>query len=220
MPDEFEDQEITQETEEVVADTEVEAKEEQRVPVSVVKELRDELRQAREDNNLSRSQFTQLMSEYQKMVNGQRNKMEEAQEQLDPEVQKLLKPYLRPFESELEEVKKSKFQLESELNTMRAERYIEKNIPNISELRPHLAKFIQSEYTPEEQSELTPKEVVRIAKFIAKQQGISATTKTVSRSMAKAESGTTTQRNESSGKPSDLQGEKFREYLKANGFFD
>lgn len=219
MPEEFEEQEVV-ETQEEPVDSEVEAKEEQRVPVSVVKELRDELRQAREDSNLSRAQLTQLMGEYQKMVNGQRNKMEEIQEQLDPEVQKLLRPYLRPFESELEEVKKSKYQLESELNTLKAERYIQSNIENFSEIRPHLAKFIQSEYTAEEQADLTPKEVVRIAKFVAKQQGIAAASKNVSRATARAESGTTSQRETGSGRVADLSGDKLRDYLRKNGFFD
>ena len=46
MPEEFEEQEIQETQEREVVETEVET-EEQRVPVHVVKELRDELRQAR-----------------------------------------------------------------------------------------------------------------------------------------------------------------------------
>lgn len=219
MPEEFDEQEVRETQEQEVVETEVEA-EEQRVPVHVVKELRDELRQAREESNLTRSQFTQLMSEYQKMVNGQKNRMEEVQENLDPEVQKLLKPYLRPVEEELRRTKAELEEVNRSRATIEAERYIERNVPNLNEIRPHLAKFIQSEYTPEEQAELTPKEVVRIAKFVAKQQGISATAKQVARSAARTESGSPTSNRNESVKPSELQGDKFTEYLKANGFFD
>ena len=220
MPEEFEDQEVQDTQEQETQTQEVEAQEENRVPVSVVKELRDELRQARETLLLRDSQVTQLMSEYQKALNGQRNRVEEVQESLDPEVQKLLKPYLRPVEEELRRTKAELEEVNRSRATIEAERYIERNVPNLNEIRPHLAKFIQSEYTPEEQAELTPKEVVRIAKFVAKQQGISATAKQVARSAARTESGSPTSNRNDSVKPSELQGDKFREYLKANGFFD
>ena len=220
MPEEFEDQEVQETQEQETQTQEVEAQEENRVPVSVVKELRDELRQARETLLLRDSQVTQLMSEYQKALNGQRNRVEEVQESLDPEVQKLLKPYLRPVEEELRRTKAELEEVNRSRATIEAERYIERNVPNLNEIRPHLAKFIQSEYTPEEQAELTPKEVVRIAKFVAKQQGISATAKQVARSAARTESGSPTSNRNDSVKPSELQGDKFREYLKANGFFD
>ena len=162
------------------------------VPRAVLDELRDELRQAREESNLRGSQFTQLMSEYQKMMNGQKNRVEEVQEDLDPEVKKLLKPYLRGFEDELRSTKAELEEVRRSRATMEAERYIERNVPNINELRPHVAKFIQTEYTADEQRELTPKEVVRIAKFVAKQQGISASARQVARSAARTESGSPT----------------------------
>lgn len=220
MPEEFEDQEVIQEnTEQEVVETEVEA-EEQRVPVHVVKELRDELRQAREESNLTRSQFTQLMSEYQKMVNGQKNRMEEVQENLDPEVQKLLKPYLRPVEEELRRTKAELEEVNRSRQTIEAERYIERNVPNIDEIRPHLAKYIQTKYSPAEQERLTPREVVLIAELVAAKQGISTTAKKVARSAARTESGSPTSNRTESVKPSELQGDKFTEYLKANGFFD
>lgn len=187
------------------------AKEENRVPVRVVKELRDELRQAREDGLMTRKQLNSLMSEYSRLAKGQ---TEDPQENLDPEIQKLIKPYLRPLQSELEDLKQSRSDLNEELRALRAERYIEANVPNLNALRPHIAKFIQSEYTPEEQAELTPKEVVRIAKLVS-----ATTAKSVSRSMAKAESGTTPTRTDGL-RPSDLSGDKLQAYLQQKGFFD
>ena len=55
---------------------------------------------------------------------------------------------------------------------------------------------------------------------VANEQGISATAKQVARSAARAESGSPTSNRNESVKPSELQGDKFTEYLKANGFFD
>lgn len=226
MPEEMDDLELQDTTNEETessssASPDGEPKEENRVPVRVVKELRDELRLAREDGNLTRQQLNQLMGEYTRLIKGQENRMVEAQEQLDPEVQKLITPYLKPFKQELEDLKQSRAELEVELRSVKAERYIESNIPNFTVLKPHIAKFIQSEYTPEEQAELTPKEVVRIGKLVAVQQGLSSASKGVSRSMARAESGTTpTRTNAGGGRPAELSGEQLQTYLREKGFFD
>jgi hypothetical protein len=221
MPEEFDNLEVPNAPDEVDQESgEPEAEAEgNRVPVRVVKELRDELRQAREDGLMTRQQLNNLMAEYTRLSKGQANRAEEAAEAVDPEVQKLIQPYLRPFKQELEDLKQSRSVLEDELRAVRAERFIENNVPNLNVLRPHIAKFIQAEYTPEEQAELTPKEVVRIAKLVAAQQGISATTKTVSRSMAKTEAGTTSTRTDAS-RPAEMSGEKLQAYLREKGFFD
>jgi len=204
MPEEFEGQEISENNEiENEIPSEVEAKEEARVPVSVVKELRDELRQAKEAELLTRREMTNLMSEFQKMALGQANKANEMVQKLDPAVQAELEPYFAPLKNQIEEERKSRQALETELRTVKAKEYVYSNVPNFNELRPHIDKFIQSEYTADERADLTPKELVRIAKFVAKQQNISATSKGVARSVAKTESGSSASRPESSSPNQD-----------------
>lgn len=224
MPEEFENQEV-QETEEQeqVESTEVEAKEEPRVPLHEVQELRKRLERAEESDLMTRSQLAQLMTEYQKMASGQVNKVQEMQAKLDPEVRALMEPYmdvfLSPVKNELESTKAKLAEVERSKQQIEAERYIERNVPNLHEIRPALIKHLQS-YSPEEQAEIAanPREVVRIAKMLTQLEGGKQGTKSMSRSMARTETGTTSTRSESD-RPSNLKGDAWTKYLQDNGFF-
>ena len=194
MPEEYEEQEVT-ETTVVETDSTVEAKEENRVPVSVVKELRDELRQAKEDGNITRAQLTQLMSEYQNAI--KQNRPMEEQPDLDPEVLKLLKPYLQPVLQEMEMTKSELKAIKDKTQQSEAESYIERNIPNLNEIREEILKEIQS-YSPSEQKEIlaNPREIVRIGKTINKLKGVTTSSKAESRSRARTETGSTATRTD------------------------
>jgi hypothetical protein len=196
MPEEFENQEVveTESTESLSVEGEPKTKDDGMVPRALLDELRTELRASKESETITRNQMTNLMSEFQKMASGQANKAQEMVAKLDPAVQAELEPYFAPIKNQLEEERKGRQALENELRTVKAKEYIYSNIPNFNELKPHLEKFIQSEYTPEERSELSPKELVRIAKFVAKQQEVSINTKGAARSMAHTESGSSSNR--------------------------
>ena len=197
MPEEYEEQEIT-ETEPTEEVPKVEAEEEPRVPVSVVKELRDELRQAKEDGNITRGQLNKLMSDYQEAIRMQ--KPLEPQQDLDPEILKLLKPYLKPFEDEIGRTKAELNQIKESRAQTDNERYIERNLPNLDKIRGELLKEIQS-YPADEQTEIlaNPREIVRMGKLIERSLANGSPLRAENRSRARTETGSTSTRLESDG---------------------
>lgn len=210
MPEEFEEQVSTEETE-VETESKVEAEEEAKVPIKVVQELRDELRQAKEDGNLTRQQLANLMSEYQNAI--RQNRPVEVQPDLDPEVLKLLKPYLQPVLKEMEMTKSELQAIKEKTGQSDAERYIERNLPNLDEIREDILKDIQS-YSPEEQKEIlaNPREIVRIGKTINRLKGVTTSSKAENRSRARSETGTTSTRTEADSS----MDAKVQAWLKAN----
>jgi len=210
MPEEFEEQISTEETE-VETESKVEAEEEAKVPIKVVQELRDELRQAKEDGNLTRQQLANLMSEYQNAI--RQNRPVEVQPDLDPEVLKLLKPYLQPVLKEMEMTKSELQAIKEKTGQSDAERYIERNLPNLDEIREDILKDIQS-YSPEEQKEIlaNPREIVRIGKTINRLKGVTTSSKAENRSRARSETGTTSTRTEADSS----MDAKVQAWLKAN----
>jgi len=210
MPEEFEEQISTEETE-VETESKVEAEEEAKVPIKVVQELRDELRQAKEDGNITRQQLASLMSEYQNAI--RQNRPVEVQPDLDPEVLKLLKPYLQPVLKEMEMTKSELQAIKEKTGQSDAERYIERNLPNLDEIREDILKDIQS-YSPEEQKEIlaNPREIVRIGKTINRLKGVTTSSKAENRSRARSETGTTSTRTEADSS----MDAKVQAWLKAN----
>ena len=210
MPEEFEEQVSTEETE-VETESKVEAEEEAKVPIKVVQELRDELRQAKEDGNITRQQLASLMSEYQNAI--RQNRPVEVQPDLDPEVLKLLKPYLQPVLKEVEMAKSELQAIKEKTGQSDAERYIERNLPNLDEIREDILKDIQS-YSPEEQKEIlaNPREIVRIGKTINRLKGVTTSSKAENRSRARSETGTTSTRTEADSS----MDAKVQAWLKAN----
>ena len=210
MPEEFEEQVSTEETE-VETESKVEAEEEAKVPIKVVQELRDELRQAKEDGNITRQQLASLMSEYQNAI--RQNRPVEVQPDLDPEVLKLLKPYLQPVLKEMEMTKSELQAIKEKTGQSDAERYIERNLPNLDEIREDILKDIQS-YSPEEQKEIlsNPREIVRIGKTINRLKGVTTSSKAENRSRARSETGTTSTRTEADSS----MDAKVQAWLKAN----
>lgn len=210
MPEEFEEPISTVETE-VETDPKVEAEEEAKVPIKVVQELRDELRQAKEDGNITRQQLASLMSEYQNAI--RQNRPVEVQPDLDPEVLKLLKPYLQPVLKEMEMTKSELQAIKEKTGQSDAERYIERNLPNLDEIREDILKDIQS-YSPEEQKEIlaNPREIVRIGKTINRLKGVTTSSKAENRSRARSETGTTSTRTEADSS----MDAKVQAWLKAN----
>lgn len=210
MPEEFEEQISTEETE-VETESKVEAEEEAKVPIKVVQELRDELRQAKEDGNITRQQLASLMSEYQNAI--RQNRPVEVQPDLDPEVLKLLKPYLQPVLKEVEMAKSELQAIKEKTGQSDAERYIERNLPNLDEIREDILKDIQS-YSPEEQKEIlsNPREIVRIGKTINRLKGVTTSSKAENRSRARSETGTTSTRTEADSS----MDAKVQAWLKAN----
>lgn len=210
MPEEFEEQISTEETE-VETESKVEAEEETKVPIKVVQELRDELRQAKEDGNITRQQLASLMSEYQNAI--RQNRPVEVQPDLDPEVLKLLKPYLQPVLKEMEMTKSELQAIKEKTGQSDAERYIERNLPNLDEIREDILKDIQS-YSPEEQKEIlaNPREIVRIGKTINRLKGVTTSSKAENRSRARSETGTTSTRTEADSS----MDAKVQAWLKAN----
>jgi len=216
MPEEFEEQEVT-ETTEVETPPEAEAEEEAKVPIRVVKELRDELRQAKEDGYMTRQQMTRLMSDYQEAI---RTKTPiEPQPDLDPEVLKLLKPYLKPFEEEIGRTKAELATFKASREQSEAERFIEKNLPNLEEIRTELLKEIQS-YSKDDQNEIlaNPREIVRIGKMISRMKAGTSTVKTENRSRARAETGST-QTTRDSNRAAEMNEEQFNAFLRKQGYF-
>jgi len=214
MPEELESEQGILDTPETVTESKVEAEEESRVPVSVVKELREELRQAKEDGNLTRRQMTQLMSQYQESLRS--NKPMEPEADLDPEVLKLLRPYLKPVQEELSQTRRELEAIKAGKQQSDAERYIEKNLPNLSEIREDLIKELSS-YSQEEQAEIysNPREVVRIGKMLTKLKFGTTAAKGESRSRARSESGSTSTRPDAENANVDA---KVEAWMKANGF--
>lgn len=210
MPEEFEEQISAEETV-VETDPKVEAEEEAKVPIKVVQELRDELRQAKEDGNITRQQLASLMSEYQNAI--RQNRPVEVQPDLDPEVLKLLKPYLQPVLKEMEMTKSELQAIKEKTGQSDAERYIERNLPNLDEIREDILKDIQS-YSPEEQKEIlaNPREIVRIGKTINRLKGVTTSSKAENRSRARSETGTTSTRTEADSS----MDAKVQAWLKAN----
>ena len=210
MPEEFEEQISTEETV-VETDPKVEAEEEAKVPIKVVQELRDELRQAKEDGNITRQQLASLMSEYQNAI--RQNRPVEVQPDLDPEVLKLLKPYLQPVLKEMEMTKSELQAIKEKTGQSDAERYIERNLPNLDEIREDILKDIQS-YSPEEQKEIlaNPREIVRIGKTINRLKGVTTSSRAENRSRARSETGTTSTRTEADSS----MDAKVQAWLKAN----
>jgi len=189
MPEEFENQDSS---EEIVVETEskVEAEEEKRVPLSELLELRAELKQAKEDGNYTRQQMARLMSDYQEALRQAKPKEQEISP--DPEIAAAIRPYLKPIEERAIRAEERAERLERETLQAKAERLIEKELPNIKDIRGEILKEIQS-YSDEEQQEIlaNPREVVRIGKMINRSKGIKDEAVSSSRSRAKGESGST-----------------------------
>ena len=218
MPEEFEEQQETLETQ--ANDTPpVEAEEEPKVvPVHVVKELREELRALKENERLTRNQFSSLMTEYQKLASGETNKAREMTAELDPEIQEALQPYLQPVReqlqtalTELNQVKQSRAQMENE-------RYLEKNIPNLNEIRGDLIAYLQT--LPEDVQDAyarNPKTLVPLANALFPSKKGAQEARGAMRSMAKTESGVTPTRSATS-RPADLEGPALEKYLREHGW--
>jgi hypothetical protein len=214
MPEELENEQVTTETEETKVESKVEAEEEQRVPVSVVKELRDELRQAKEEGNLTRREMSKLMSDYQAALQKQEPKTPKAPK--DPEVASLIDPYLEELREELRATKEKVSKFEESQGQSAAERYIEKNLPNLNEIREDILKEIQS-YSQDEQKEVlaNPREIVRIGKMLTKLKTGTTSSKSENRSRARAETGSTSTRLES-GTDTDAKVQQWLERNKHN----
>jgi hypothetical protein len=215
MPEEFEEQEVTV-APEVEAPPEVEAEEEAKVPIRVVKELRDELRELKSSDRAKSEQISGLISEIQNAR--KENRPIEPQPDLDPEVLKLLKPYLKPFEEEIGRTKAELATFKASREQSEAERYIEKSLPNLEEIRTDLLKEIQS-YSKEEQNEIlaNPREIVRIGKMISRLKSGTSTVKTENRSRARAETGTT-QTTRESNRIATADDASFNKFLRDNGY--
>ena len=193
MPEELENQDA--EVQELENPSEVEAKEEQRVPLSELLELRAELKQAKEEGNLTRQQMAKLMSDYQVALHNMKPVVPKAEK--DQGVADLLDPYLEELREENRAIKEKLSAFESTTQQSAAERYLERNIPNLEEIRPDLLKEIQS-YSREEQTEIlaNPREIARIAKMVTRLKAGKSTVQTENRSRARTETGSTSTRLE------------------------
>lgn len=219
MPEELEGQEALEETQEEATESTAEAEEEPKVvPVRVVKELRDELRQAKEDGALTRLEMNKLMSEYQKLIQGQANTFQQTQAKLDPEVQEAIAPYFKPVLAEIESLKGTLKNVSSENSQLKAERYIEKNAPFIPEIREELLKELQS-LPKDEQDEIyaNPRELVRFAKMVHRLKGGTSQSKEAMRSRAKTETGVTPNRSQTP-RPAEMSDADRLKWMRANGW--
>lgn len=204
--------------------SEVEAKEEPRVPVHVVKELRDELRESKRQT----AELQKVAMQYAAMLqqNNQQPKQVQPEPETDPEIDKLLRPhlnkYIAPIQKELEEAKLALQQFGQTKTQLEAERYIERNLPNLEDIRQDIIKEIESLPDNEKEEVLNnPREIVRIGKWLTRMKSGTTTAKSDMRSRAKAETGAGAPTNRSTDvDPTSLSDKEFKAFLAEQGWFD
>lgn len=223
MPEENEvkDNEVLEQVEQ----SNVEAEEEAKVPVRVVKELRDELRESKRQAG----ELQKLAMQYANLLqqNQQTPKAAVPEVEVDPEIDKLLKPhlskYIEPLKRELEEAKQTINQFGQTKKEIEAQRYIEQNLPNLNELRADIVREIES--LPENEREevlANPREIVRIGKYIERMKTGKTEAKSDMRSRAKAETGggSTNRGATNTFDPATASQAEFQNYMRESGWFD
>jgi hypothetical protein len=191
------------------------------VPLKEVQELREQLRQQKAMFDQSQAYQQQLMS----MMQAQ-NQPKQPEVDVDPEIKKALSPYLKPFEERNASLERELQAARAQQAQWDAERYIERNLPNINEIRSDIAAYISANFTPQEQQAIlsNPREIVHIGKLVGKEKKATVKTEAASavRGRAVTETGSSIVRPE--GKQSGLElatsgsDDAFREHLRARGF--
>lgn len=195
MPENLENNSLTPETPaapEVQAEAPevVETPEVKQVPLADLLEerhSRQELQQRVDQLTNSQLQLQQHLMAMQASAAG-------PQEKLDPEIQKLLDPYLAPFKAQLAYTEQAASQAREALALQQKMEYVKANLPELDAIGPELAKEIGSMDKAEQDVFLSnPRAIVRLGKAIVKEkQGVStAAAKQAARASGRTETGST-----------------------------
>lgn len=110
----------------------------------------------------------------------------------DPQIEEMLKPYLQPYEAELEAVKAAAGQARAALELQQKMDYVRTNLPAFDELGPLIAKEIQ-QMDPAEQDAIlsNPRLIVKLGKAIEVENKTAraAAVKQVARAAGRTETG-------------------------------
>lgn len=118
------------------------------------------------------------------------------QPQLDPELQKLLDPYVAPLRQELEKARQLLWQNQQEIENNRKLDYVKQNAPEIDSVKDELAEVVREMDEDERNHFLaSPKLIVKMVKALASEKKTVTSNKTrqVARAMGKTETASTSQ---------------------------
>lgn len=192
MPENLENESLTPEpiAAEVTPEPVVETPEVKQVPLADLLEerhSRQELQQQVEQLKGSTIQLQQHLMAMQASAAS-------PQEKLDPEIQKLLDPYLAPFRAQLAQTEQSAMAAREALALQQKMEFVRANLPELDSIGAELAKEIGSMDKAEQDVFLSnPRAIVRLGKAIVKEkQGMVATAaKTAARASGRTETGST-----------------------------
>lgn len=222
MPEELENTQTPEVVETESESPAVEAVEEPRVPVRVVQELREEKRRLEQQMQMQQMQMMQMMQNHQPHP-------QPPQETLDPEVEKLIAPYLKratePLIQQLQQYQTASQQFEMTQKQLEAERYLERNLPNLAEIRADIVREIETLPESERNAIISnPVAIAQMGKLITKMKGGTTTAKEQMRSRARVESGggapTTPTVTSDLEKLNAATDDVFREAIRKMGFLD
>lgn len=192
MPENLENESLTPEpiVAEVTPEPVVEQPEVKQVPLADLLEERhgrQELQARVEQLTNSQLQLHQHIMSMQASASGQ-------QEKLDPEIQKLLEPYLAPYKAQLAQTQQAALQAQEALNLQQKMEFVRANLPELDSIGPELAKEIGSMDKSEQDVFLSnPRAIVRLGKAILKEkQGqVGTAAKQAARASGRTETGST-----------------------------
>ena len=198
MPENLESTSLTPETtpvdsatveatspEPVIAEPEV-----RQVPLA---DLLDE-RHSRQELQARVEQLTGAQIQLQQHLLAMQQQANGPQEKLDPEIQKLLDPYLAPYKAALADTQAQARQAQEQLSLQQKMDYVKANLPELDSIGPELAKEIGAMDKSEQDVFLSnPRAIVRLGKTILREKAVGTATaaKQAARSAGRVESAST-----------------------------
>lgn len=169
----------------------VEAKPEpRRVPVADLIELRHEKQALERQHNDLRNQVLQL----QQFIMQQQQQAGQKGPELDPEIEKLLKPYLDPVRAQLDQAQRALAQNSEYMRFQQKWEYVQKNLPELKDLNNEFAELLSEMDEPERDAFLANERlIVKVGKSLAAQRKASSQVKVkaLARASGKTESSST-----------------------------
>ena len=153
-----------------------------------------EERHSRQDLQQRVEQLTNSQIQLQQHIMAMQAQAAGPQEKLDPEIQKLLDPYLAPYKAQLAQTQQAALQAQEALNLQQKMEYVKANLPELDSIGAELAKEIGSMDKAEQDVFLSnPRAIVRLGKAIVKEKqgSVNTAAKQAARASGRTETGST-----------------------------
>lgn len=163
---------------------------EKHVPLS---ELLEE-RHSRQELQQRVEQLTNAQIQLQQHILAMQQQPKGNEPALDPEISKLLDPYLAPYKQQLAQTQAAAQAARDALEAQQKMDYVKANLPELDSIGPEIAKEVQSMDPQDRDLFLSnPRAIVRLGKAILaeKRSSVSASAKAAARNAGRTESSTT-----------------------------